>query len=405
MKLLVACFLSLFISVSLQAQKKDKLFSHRAPDIVFQHCLNKNIPLQFYKGKILVIDFWATWCAPCIAGFPHYNALANKFSGNDVIFAAITDEPSRTVQKFFNRTKKHLSALLLIDTSEKTKKAFNILYIPHTVIIDKNDIVRWSGESSELTDAMLSRIIKNESVSSANSQTALSVNIPNKPLDELAFFSFEAAKSDTGRSAPESNMSYKTYFSAITDLSSLNNPLIDIIGLITNYSTARIITNNDLKIKQHIDLAYKTGHDTSRFRDYTNAVFRDEPIKNYVICTLGDAFKFRAKIVSQKRMHYELVIADTAKLHTFESMQSKHSSFSDDYFPRFEIVHYNLKDIATQLENSAKIIITTNIKDNNMYDLSLNISDIETMNKGLLFHGLRLIEVNDEVKLLYISFY
>jgi thiol-disulfide isomerase/thioredoxin len=404
------CSLCLFISISIQAQKKDTISNQNAPDVIFQRCLDKNVSQNFYKGKILVIDFWATWCAPCIALFPHFNELSKKFSNNDVLFAAITDEPTEIAQKFFKRTKKQLNALILIDTTQKTKKAFNISTIPHIVVIDRNNVIRWSGDGGELTDTMLNRIIKNEQVPPIqgfpiNKQIQLSATPKYKPLNERAFFSFDAAESDTGKFSLDSKLYRKMRYSDVFQLSSQNNPLVDIIELITGYSKLRFITNNDLKMKQHIDLDYKIGLDTSRFRNYVNSVFINSPIKNYAISLLGDAFKFKAKIISQKQKHYELIITDTSKLHSFMSMQSKHGGFSDDYFPRFEIVGFNLKGIATHLESSMKTIITTNIQDNNRYDLSLDISNIETLNKSLQFHGLKLIEVNDKVGLLEINFY
>jgi hypothetical protein len=293
----------------------------------------------------------------------------------------------------------------LIDTSQQTKKAFDVSYIPYVVVIDKNNIVRWSGDSGELTDTILNSIIKNQQLPPIDKQILTTETPKHKTIKERAFFYFDAAKSDTGKLSLQSSESFASYYSNIVTLNSQNNPLVDIIELITGYSKSRIITDNDSKINQHIDLDYKTGTDTSRFTNYTNSVFVNYPIKNYAITLLGDAFKFNAKIIRQKQKHYELITVDTAKLHSFRSMQSKHRSYDLDHLPDFEIIGYKLKEIITYLETNAKTIITTNIQDQNFYDLSLNIKDIGTLNQSLQYHGLKLVEVNDEIELLQISFY
>ena len=397
-------FFIIFSAIQVEANQADSILNHQAKPVEFQQSLDI-VKRDFYHNKILVLDFWATWCAPCIAGFPHFNELSKKYSSSGVVFASITTEPLSIVQRFFTRTAKELYAIKLIDTTKTTMNAYKAFSIPYCVIIDKTNMVRWVGNTNDLTEKIIDEIVHPNQIYAKPDPILQVVKPINKPTGSHAFFSFNAARSDTGKFSLESGESHRTYFGNIVQLSSQNNSLADIVELITGYSKSRFVTNSDLKIKQHIDLEYKIGSDTSRFRSFSNSVLKNAPTNNFIINLLGEAFKFNAKIIRKKQKHYELIIADTAKLHSFISMQSKHSSFSDDDFPRFEITNHSVRDITTHLESSTKAIITTNINDNNQYDLSLDISSIETLKKGLQFHGLKLIEVNDEVELLDIDFY
>lgn len=72
-----------------------------APPVLFQQSVGTLPKPNFYKEKVLVIDFWATWCAPCIAGFPEFTHLISTYKGNkSIAFAAMTDEPKSIVERF-----------------------------------------------------------------------------------------------------------------------------------------------------------------------------------------------------------------------------------------------------------------------------------------------------------------
>src|SRR5699024_2019923 len=61
----------------------------------------ESITLGDYKDKLIILDFWATWCAPCIKGFPKLNKLQNEF-GDKVKILSVTTEDKEKIYTFFN---------------------------------------------------------------------------------------------------------------------------------------------------------------------------------------------------------------------------------------------------------------------------------------------------------------
>jgi peroxiredoxin len=59
-----------------------------APDFVMHDVNDKEVHLSDFKGKVVVLDFWATWCGPCISSFPHTQTLAEKYAGEEVVVLA-----------------------------------------------------------------------------------------------------------------------------------------------------------------------------------------------------------------------------------------------------------------------------------------------------------------------------
>ena len=69
-----------------------------APDFVTLDVNGKEVRVSDFKGKVVILDFWATWCGPCIASFPHTQAIAAKYKDQDVVVLAAGT--SDTIEKF-----------------------------------------------------------------------------------------------------------------------------------------------------------------------------------------------------------------------------------------------------------------------------------------------------------------
>jgi thiol-disulfide isomerase/thioredoxin len=109
--------------------------------------------LDQLKGKAVVLEFWGTWCAPCIAAFPHLNELVKDNRGEPVVFIAITDEPADRVAAFLE--KKSLATWVGIDDRGATTMGYGIRSWPTTVLIDPDGVVRGVTTPDGVTAAML----------------------------------------------------------------------------------------------------------------------------------------------------------------------------------------------------------------------------------------------------------
>jgi uncharacterized protein (TIGR03435 family) len=86
------------------------------------------------KGKVVVLEFWATWCGPCIKAMPHLNDLVKQFKNKPVVFISVTSENEEVVRLFL---KNHpIKAWIGLDDYEVLNKAFHVQGIPHAVIVD-----------------------------------------------------------------------------------------------------------------------------------------------------------------------------------------------------------------------------------------------------------------------------
>jgi len=75
----------------------------KAPDFTLKNVLGGELKSDDFKGKVVVVDFWATWCVPCKKEIPEYNALRQKFKGQDVEFLGVTFESTESDLKKFQQ--------------------------------------------------------------------------------------------------------------------------------------------------------------------------------------------------------------------------------------------------------------------------------------------------------------
>ena len=97
----------------------------------------KPINLTDYKGAIVFLNFWATWCPPCREEMPSMQKLYNRYKNEPFHIIAVSLKESPTQVKAFFK-KKRLSFTVLIDPKGDVGKKFGINSIPTTFILDKN---------------------------------------------------------------------------------------------------------------------------------------------------------------------------------------------------------------------------------------------------------------------------
>lgn len=128
-----------------------------APEISAQYWLNSpGVTLKESQGKIVVVEFWATWCPPCRASIPHLIEMYKKFSPQGVVFAGLTNEPKEKVEPFA----KELSMVYPVGGGSNTGREYGVRGIPHAFIVDPAGTVVWEGHPMAGLDKALADQIK-----------------------------------------------------------------------------------------------------------------------------------------------------------------------------------------------------------------------------------------------------
>ncbi|MGB4587686.1 MAG: TlpA disulfide reductase family protein [Clostridiaceae bacterium] len=133
------------------------------PAFTIKNAAGENISLSDYKGQVIILNFWASWCPPCVEEMPELQDIHDSLGDGKVLFAInLTDgqrETREKADKFLAKNGYDMN--VLYDTEGKAFMSFGIENIPHTFIIDKEGMVVYSisGETDKATiDALLAMV-------------------------------------------------------------------------------------------------------------------------------------------------------------------------------------------------------------------------------------------------------
>jgi thiol-disulfide isomerase/thioredoxin len=130
------------------------------PDITINNILNYKSPtakLSEFKGKLLILDFWATWCQPCVAMIPRMDSLEHRFGGK-VAFIPVTYQSSREVTVFRNKYNARKGARVQgteVVADTRLSQLFPHSGVPHYVWIDSGGVLRAITGKEEITAARI----------------------------------------------------------------------------------------------------------------------------------------------------------------------------------------------------------------------------------------------------------
>jgi len=137
-----------------------------APLDIAQWVKGDAVDLAAVKGKkVVVVEFWATWCGPCLASIPHLTELQKKFEKRGVVFVGVTDEDSSKVKPFVDKMGEKMDYTVAIDRNNATSDGYMKRYaqngIPHAFVVDKEGRIAWHGHPMAGLDRVLDQIAAN----------------------------------------------------------------------------------------------------------------------------------------------------------------------------------------------------------------------------------------------------
>jgi peroxiredoxin/outer membrane lipoprotein-sorting protein len=127
----------------LARDEQQALVGRRAPDFAGQNLAGKTVRLADYKDRVIVLDFWAIWCAPCVEMLPTVQAVAKHFADEPVTVLGVNRDGRKAHKRVARFLKgKQIDLPQLLDIRDEAIKAFHVKGIPCTVIVDRAGMIR-----------------------------------------------------------------------------------------------------------------------------------------------------------------------------------------------------------------------------------------------------------------------
>lgn len=126
----------------------DKMIGQKAPDFTLKDLAGNNVSLSFYKGRVVLLNFWASWCPPCRAEMPSMNKLNDLLKKRGLTILAIsTDKSIFDVKSYLKENPVNFTVLLDYNLNV-SRNLYKVFMMPTTFLIDKRGIIvkKYFGE-------------------------------------------------------------------------------------------------------------------------------------------------------------------------------------------------------------------------------------------------------------------
>ena len=135
---IILLVLAIFMGSSLASSG---LTGQTAPDFVLKSATGENIRLSEYRGDVVMINFWATWCGPCRQEMPLLDELYGRYQrvGFNLLGVNIDDDPRRAMAMV---NELGISFPVLFDEDKKVSKLYEVETMPLTILLDREGTVR-----------------------------------------------------------------------------------------------------------------------------------------------------------------------------------------------------------------------------------------------------------------------
>jgi len=140
------------------ASPRDELIGKDAVAFALKDMDGNKVDLQTLKGRVVLLDFWASWCGPCVAELPHIENLHKDYKNQGLVTLGLNNEEVEVARAFVKQ--KGYTFTTLVDEGKEVSKNYGVSGIPQVFIIDREGKVKWhtlgysSGKEVELRGAV-----------------------------------------------------------------------------------------------------------------------------------------------------------------------------------------------------------------------------------------------------------
>ncbi len=137
-------FLFLILILS-SASARASWRNRKAPDFELVDLNGRRVALSAMRGKVVFIDFWASWCPPCKHEFPELEKLTEQYKDSNFVTLAVSEDKVRSNVNRFTAAFPQLppNLIVLLDQRSRAIKKYSVLAMPTSFIIDSSGVIRY----------------------------------------------------------------------------------------------------------------------------------------------------------------------------------------------------------------------------------------------------------------------
>ncbi|HEU5068930.1 MAG TPA: TlpA disulfide reductase family protein [Verrucomicrobiae bacterium] len=201
MKTLLASGIGLALWTGVATLPAAQIGDPAAPLNIATWVKGKPVDLAEAKGrKIVVVEFWATWCGPCRVSIPHLTELQKKFADRGVVFVGVSDEDAATVKPFVDQMGDQMNYTVAVDNNRQTSQGYMDAYnqngIPTAFVVDRDGKVAWLGHPMGDLEKVLDKLAAAPVVDDPAAQKRVTARRKLQEFTALAARGDDAAKLD-----------------------------------------------------------------------------------------------------------------------------------------------------------------------------------------------------------------
>ena len=177
--------LAVVATVSLSSSPVDASELQLAPDFTLHNLDGVEISLSDYLGKVIILDFWASWCMPCTKTLPDIHALQEAYADRGVVLLVLCFDRREEDARDYLSTNEYATDNVLwgpLQDVHAVRELFGASSITHTLVIGPYGYIRYSGHPAKVTAEVLQPWLLDEAASDETEEDA-SEEVPRgKPL-------------------------------------------------------------------------------------------------------------------------------------------------------------------------------------------------------------------------------